>query len=105
MKAGVDATLLYETIASATGNSFQLARNFPDLILKGNFDPMFSVNLLHKDVTLGVEVGREQRVRLLLSALVQQIFEEARDAGHGEEDIAAVIRPLEALSGTFVRAH
>jgi len=40
-----------------------------------------------------------------LSALVQQIFEEARDAGHGEEDIAAVIRPLEALSGTFVRAH
>ncbi|NDF95472.1 MAG: NAD(P)-dependent oxidoreductase, partial [Proteobacteria bacterium] len=105
VKAGVDATLLYETIASATGNSFQLARNFPDLILKGNFDPMFSVNLLHKDVTLGVEVGREQRVRLLLSALVQQIFEEARDAGHGEEDIAAVIRPLEALSGTFVRAH
>lgn len=104
-KAGVDPTLLFETIASATGNSFQMSRNFPDLILKGNFAPMFSVNLLHKDVTLGVEVGREQHVRTLLSALVQQVFAEARDAGHGEEDIAAVIRPLEKLSGVEVRAQ
>ncbi len=104
-KAGVDPTLLYETIASATGNSFQMARNFPDLILKGKFDPMFSVNLLHKDVALAVDVGREQHVRLLLSALVQQIFAEARDAGHGDEDIAAVIRPLEKLAGTEVRAR
>lgn len=103
-KAGVDPTLLYETIASATGNSFQMARNFPDLILKGNFAPMFSVNLLHKDVNLGVEVGREQHVRTLLSDLVLSVFAEARDAGHGDEDIAAVIRPLEALSGIEVRA-
>lgn len=104
VKAGVDATLLYETIASATGNSLQLQRCFPDLIMKGKFDPMFSVDLLHKDIALGLEVGKETRVRMLLSALALQVFEEAREAGFGGEDIAAVIRPLERLAGVEVRA-
>jgi 3-hydroxyisobutyrate dehydrogenase-like beta-hydroxyacid dehydrogenase len=104
VKAGVDPQLLYDTISSATGNSAQLARNFPDMIFKGKFDPMFSVDLLHKDIGLGLEVGKDTRVRLLMGALALQIFEEAREAGHGEEDIAAVIRPLERLTGTEVRA-
>jgi 3-hydroxyisobutyrate dehydrogenase len=104
VKAGVDATLLYETIASATGNSLQLQRCFPEMILKGNFDAMFSVDLLHKDLNLGVEVGKDTRVRLLLGALAVQVFEEAREAGFGSEDIAAVIRPLERLAGVEVRA-
>ncbi|MDQ3700456.1 MAG: NAD(P)-dependent oxidoreductase [Chloroflexota bacterium] len=104
VKAGVDAQLLYETIASATGNSLQLQRCFPDMILKGSFEAMFSVDLLHKDLGLGVEVGKDNRVRLLLSALAVQIFEEARDMGFGGEDIAAVIKPLERLAGTDVRA-
>lgn len=104
VKAGVDAQLLYETIASATGNSAQLQRCFPDLILKGSFEAMFSVDLLHKDLGLGVEVGKDNRVRLLLSALAVQVFEEARDMGFGSEDIAAVIKPLERLAGAEVRA-
>ena len=104
-KAGVDPQLLYDTIASATGNSFQLQRCFPDLILKGNFENMFSVDLLHKDIALGVEIGKEQRVRLLLGALSLQIFEEARELGLGGEDIAAVIKPLERLAGVEVRAE
>lgn len=104
VKAGVDAQLLYEVIASATGNSFQLQRCFPELIMKGKFDAMFSVDLLHKDVALGVEVGKDTRVRMLMSALALQIFEEAREAGFGEQDIAAVIRPLEQLAGVQVRA-
>ena len=103
VKAGVDPELLFETIASATGNSAQLQRNFPDLILKGNFAPMFSIDLLHKDLSLGVEVGKDTRVRTLLGALAVQIFEEARELGHGDEDIAAVIRPLERLAGVEVR--
>jgi 3-hydroxyisobutyrate dehydrogenase len=104
VKAGVDPQLLYDTISSATGNSFQLQRCFPDLILKGDFTNMFSVDLLHKDLGLGVDVGKENRVRLLLGALALQVFEEARDLDFGGEDIAAVIRPLERLAGVEVRA-
>jgi 3-hydroxyisobutyrate dehydrogenase-like beta-hydroxyacid dehydrogenase len=102
-KAGVEPQLLMETIASATGNSAQLSRNFPDLIFKGKFDAMFSVDLLHKDLSLAQEIGKDTRVRLLMGALAVQIFEEAREAGFGEQDIAAVIRPLENLTGTEVR--
>jgi 3-hydroxyisobutyrate dehydrogenase-like beta-hydroxyacid dehydrogenase len=103
VKAGVDPQLLYETIASATGNSVQLQRCFPDLIMKGNFANMFSVELLHKDLSLGLEVGKQNRVRTLMGALAVQVFEEAREAGFGDEDIAAVIKPLERLAGVEVR--
>jgi len=103
VKAGVDARLLYDVIASATGNSAQLQRNFPDLIFKGKFDPMFSVDLLHKDIALGLEVGKDTHVRMLLSSIALQVFEEARELDHGTEDIAAVIRPLERLAGVEVR--
>ncbi len=104
-KAGVAPQVLYDTIAAATGNSFQLQRNFPDLIFKGNFAPMFSIDLMHKDLALGVELGRESRVRLLLGALALQVFEEAREFGVGAEDIAAVIKPLERLAGVEVRTR
>lgn len=102
-KAGVDPQLLYDTIASATGHSVQLQRNFPDLIFKGNFAPMFTVNLLHKDVALAADLGRAERVRLLMGTLALQVCEEARAAGYGEEDIAALVRPLEDLTGVEVR--
>jgi 3-hydroxyisobutyrate dehydrogenase len=103
-KAGVDPQLLYDVISSATGNSAQLQRNFPDLIFKRNFKAMFSVDLLHKDVALGLDVGRESRVRMLMGALALQILEEARELGHGDEDIAALIRPLERLAGVEVKS-
>ncbi len=102
-KAGVEPQLLLDVISSATGNSAQLQRNFPDLIFKRHFEAMFSVDLLHKDVGLGLDVGKENRVRMLMSALALQILEEARDLGHGEEDIAALIRPLERLAGVEVK--
>jgi 3-hydroxyisobutyrate dehydrogenase-like beta-hydroxyacid dehydrogenase len=104
VKAGVDAQVLFETIGAASGNSAILQRSYPNLVLKGSFDAQFSVDLLYKDLSLGLEVGREARVRLLLSALALQVFEEARAAGYGGEDIAAVIRPLEQLAGVEVRA-
>lgn len=104
VKAGIDAELLHDVIGSAMGNSAQWQRNFKDLIFQRNFEAMFSVDLLHKDVALGVEVAKENRVRVLMSALAMQIIEEARESGFGSEDISAVIKPLERLAGVEVSA-
>jgi 3-hydroxyisobutyrate dehydrogenase len=103
-KAGVDPKLLFETIATATGSSATMQRCVPDLILKGNFENMFSIDLLHKDLALAADLGKESRVRMLMGGLVVQIFEEARGLGLGSEDFAAIIKPLEKLAGVEVRA-
>lgn len=103
-KAGVDPKALYEIISGATGGSKMVDRNIPKFIFPGNFEAAFSIDHLLKDVALAVTLGKEQQVRMLLGAVTQQVLEETRATGHGTEDIAAVIRPLEALAGTKVRA-
>lgn len=103
-KAGVDPKALFEIISGATGGSKMVDRNIPKFIFPGNFEAAFSIDHLLKDVALAVTLGKEQQVRMLLGAVTQQVLEETRALGHGTEDIAAVIRPLEALAGTKVRA-
>lgn len=103
-KAGVDPKALFEIISGATGGSKQIDRNIPKFIFPGNFEAAFSIEHLHKDVALAVNLGKEQQVRMVLGAMTQQLLEEARAAGHAGEDIAALIRPLEDLSGVKVRA-
>jgi 3-hydroxyisobutyrate dehydrogenase-like beta-hydroxyacid dehydrogenase len=103
-KAGVDPKMLFEIIQGATGQSRQIERNFTKFIFPGNFEAAFSIEHLHKDVALAVNLGREEQVRMLLGAMTQQVLSEARAAGHSAEDMASVILPLEALAGVKVRA-
>jgi 3-hydroxyisobutyrate dehydrogenase-like beta-hydroxyacid dehydrogenase len=102
-KAGVDPQVLFEIISNATGGSKQIERNIPKFVFPGNFDAAFSVEHLHKDVALAVNLGKDVHVRMLLGALTQQLLEETKATGHGNEDMAAIIRPLEELSGIKVR--
>lgn len=103
-KAGVDPKVLFEIIQGATGGSKQIERNIPKFVFPGNFEAAFSVEHLHKDVALAVQLGKEQQVRMVLGAMTQQLLEETRAAGHAQEDMAAIIRPLEDLTGVKVRA-
>lgn len=103
-KAGVDPKVLLEIIQGATGQSKQIERNFPKFVFPGNFEAAFSIEHLHKDIGLALGLGRDQQVRMMLGATTMQLFEEARAAGLTHEDMAAVIKPLEDLSGVKVRA-
>lgn len=103
-KAGIDPKVLYEIIAGATGGSKQIDRNIPKFVFPGDFTAAFSIEHLHKDVALAVTLGEQQQVRLSLGEVTRQLLDEARSSGHANEDIAALIRPLEELSGIKVRA-
>ncbi|HEY8348185.1 MAG TPA: NAD(P)-dependent oxidoreductase [Symbiobacteriaceae bacterium] len=103
-KAGLDPRALYDLISKSTGHSKQIERNLPQFVFPGKFDAAFSIELLHKDVALAVDLGRELQVRMVLGAMTQQLLEEARAAGYADQDMAALIRPLEDLTGVKVRA-
>lgn len=104
VKAGLDPRVLLEVIGGATGHSKQMERNLTRFTFPGNFDAAFSVEFLHKDVGIAVNLGKENHVRMVLGALTLQLLEEARAAGYAEKDVSALIRPLEQLSGVEVRA-
>jgi len=54
-----------------------------------DFSTNFSVDLMHKDLTLAMEVGHRQGVPLPGAAAIREVYQLARAQGLGEQDIAA----------------
>lgn len=100
-KAGLDPQLLLEAVNNGSGASRQFAAGAPN-VLRRDFAPGFTLDLMHKDVNLAVELGSSLGVRLLAGTLAAQVLEEARAAGLGGESIYAGIKVLERLAGIEV---
>jgi 3-hydroxyisobutyrate dehydrogenase-like beta-hydroxyacid dehydrogenase len=103
VKAGLDPKVLLDIISSSSGRSYALEAKVPGFIMQGNFEPGFAIDLQYKDLELAIQTAKELKVPMLLTALAQQIFEQARAAGMGGKDISAVVLPLENLAGVKVR--
>ena len=72
-------------------------------IASGDFDPQFTLDLLEKDLSLALEAGGDAPLPLPVAGAAREAVEAARGLGHGESDMAAVIRYLEAVGGLEVR--
>lgn len=87
VKAGVEPLALWEAIRQgATGRQ----RTFDRLggqFLQGRYDPPdFALRLLHKDVSLALQLGREVSVPMRLCNLALQEMTEAMNRGWGARD-------------------
>lgn len=101
-KAGIDSNLLAEVIKNSTGHSYMIDRVLP-LIQQRDFKHRFSIDLLYKDMGIAVELGNQILVPLELTKLAEKMIGEAKEQGHGSEDIAAIIKPVEKKSHAEVK--
>ena len=104
VKAGVDVETMAKIIGVSTGGSWQLANQFPMRAFKGNFQPGFMTDLLHKDLGLALELAAENSTAVPISALTRQVYEMARASGYGREDYTSVVKVLEQMAGVEVRS-
>lgn len=103
-KAGADPATLYEVIKTSFGGSTMFNRLVP-MQMERRFDEGAPMRIMLKDLELISELGRELNVRLLLASEAREVYREAIALGLGGEDIAALVKPLERIAGTEVRAH
>jgi 3-hydroxyisobutyrate dehydrogenase len=66
------------------------ARMKGQMMIEEEFPTSFSANLARKDVGLVLDAAEAQGLRLPLSEAAATHFDEAINAGHGEEDMAAI---------------
>jgi 3-hydroxyisobutyrate dehydrogenase len=102
-KNGLDPRQVFEILANSTGDSSMLQRNIPNFVLKRDFTPAFTLDMLNKDLALAEELALDRGVRLLLGSLAHKIGCEAAVSGLGSEDMSAVIKVLEGLAAVEVR--
>jgi 3-hydroxyisobutyrate dehydrogenase-like beta-hydroxyacid dehydrogenase len=93
-RAGLDPDAFLEAAAGTAGNSTVLGLKGRPMFGR-DFPALFKLEHMLKDVRHCLEEARALGVELRLGSLVEPLFARAAEAGHGEEDFAAVIRALE----------
>ena len=92
-RAGIDPDAFLEVAGGSAGASTVLT-------LKGrpmfdeDFEPLFKLEHMLKDVRHCLDEARALRVELRLGAVAEALYARAAEEGHGEEDFAAVITAL-----------
>ncbi|WP_110954841.1 NAD(P)-dependent oxidoreductase [Anaerosinus massiliensis] len=102
-KIGLDPQIMLDVIGTSSGNSYALQAKMPNFVFQGKFEPGFMIDLQYKDLELAVQTAKETQVPLMLGNVVQQLYGQSQAAGLGKEDISAIIKPLEQLTGIQVR--
>ena len=97
-RAGIDPKLAVEVMTqSPIGSPMLKAR--ADLVLDLPEDAWFGVNLMHKDVALALDTGRELQVPLPSAATADQLLTIAEGLGYERRDIAGLYEVLAQLAG------
>jgi 3-hydroxyisobutyrate dehydrogenase-like beta-hydroxyacid dehydrogenase len=102
-KAGADPQVLYDVIKTSFGGSTMFNRTLP-LLLARSFNEGAPMRTMLKDLDLVTDLGRELNVRLLLAAEAREVYRESVALGFGDEDIVALVKPLERIAGIEVRS-
>jgi 3-hydroxyisobutyrate dehydrogenase-like beta-hydroxyacid dehydrogenase len=88
---GADAQTVLDVIGTSFGGSTMMTRNMPRFISR-DFSGATPVNLILKDLGLIHDEAKAAEVPLLLGALAEQRFLEARGRGQGDEDMASLVK-------------
>jgi 3-hydroxyisobutyrate dehydrogenase len=62
------------------------------MMVEEDFPTSFSANLARKDAALALDAAEAHALRMRITESVVASFDEAIQAGHGEEDMAAIYR-------------
>lgn len=101
-KAGVDPRKLIEVV-QASGFRSPYYDFKGKALLERDFTTHFSIDLMHKDLSLFLENAALHRVPTPSAASVRETYNFARAAGLGDKDITAVITAYEEVVGTQVK--
>lgn len=103
-KVGMSPRVLYETIAqSGAASVSNLFIELGPKMLNRDFAPLFTTDLLHKDLSLAIGMAKQVGVPLIVGQSNQLLNEIARNKGWGADDTSGVVRVFEDVLGLEVK--
>lgn len=90
VKSGLRPEMIYEVISKCTGCNDVFRDKLP-LIMERDFKPRGPVDIFIKDLSIALDIGKEVKSPMFVSALVKQIFTWSSACGYGQDDLGALI--------------
>ena len=106
LRAGADPKVLYDVISRSSGSCWAHDKNnphpgmVPGSPASNDYAPGFMVDLMRKDLGLAIAAAKGLRAPAVLAAVAEQLYASASNIGYGRNDLSAVLKAVEALSGT-----
>jgi 3-hydroxyisobutyrate dehydrogenase-like beta-hydroxyacid dehydrogenase len=97
-KAGLDLDALSQVMAAGSGGSAMLELK-AEPMRRHDYTTLFKLEHMLKDVRLCLEEGQRLGAPFQFAALTREILTAAAGRGHGDDDFAALIEPLEGAAG------
>jgi 2-hydroxy-3-oxopropionate reductase len=101
-KAGVDPVKVFDAIKGGLAGSTVMNAKIP-MILDGNFEPGFKIDLHIKDLDNALGTGKDVGAPLPLTAQVMEFLKTLHQDGLGQKDHSAIARYYEKITGTEIR--
>ncbi|WP_342069123.1 NAD(P)-dependent oxidoreductase [Yoonia algicola] len=102
-RGGLDLAQAWHAIKASSGTSF-VHETEGALVLNGSYDVAFNIDLALKDLGFAMGFGREFEVPLDLAAATEQTYVAARAAYGGDAQSPMIVKLLEDLLDTNLRA-
>ncbi|MFC3124072.1 NAD(P)-dependent oxidoreductase [Pseudoroseomonas globiformis] len=99
-KFGLDPALMVEVLNASTGMNNSTQKKFRQFVLSRRFDAGFGLDLMVKDLSIALEVARENGVPVPFAALCREMWSSAAGMLGPGQDHTALARFSEALAGT-----
>lgn len=97
-RAGLNLGRMIEAVSAGAAGSWAV-ENLGGRMLKGDFAPMFMVDLQQKDLRIALDAAYRQRVPLPGTALAHQLLTAAQSHGEGREGTQVLLKTLLRLAG------
>jgi 3-hydroxyisobutyrate dehydrogenase-like beta-hydroxyacid dehydrogenase len=98
---GLDLATTIAAVESGAAGSWMLSNRGPQVVRR-DWRPGFTIDLQQKDLRLVLEAADSLGVPLLATASIYQLYRTLQAGGLGSEGNHALVKAVEALSGTTV---
>ena len=95
VKAGIDPKTLIEVISNSSGNNLAINTKFKKKVLNRDFVPGFTIDLLHKDMSIALELAENLGIEMKTSSSAFDSINNGKEAGIAKEDNSAIIKLYE----------
>jgi 3-hydroxyisobutyrate dehydrogenase len=99
-KFGLDPALMVDVLNASTGMNNSTQKKFKQFVLSRRFNSGFGLDLMAKDLTIALEVGRDTGTPTPFAALCREMWASAAALLGPGQDHTAVAQLSERLSGT-----
>jgi len=104
-KAGLDSATMIEAINASSGRNSATLDKFPRSVLPRTFDYGARMEILMKDIELGLEEAKELGVPAFILPAVRALWFYANQQGGAKQDITALMQYVERWSGVEVKGR